>query len=159
MKRIINNRGFTIVELIVVMGVIAVMIGISIPSFFTTTSKTALKRSTRDVTVELKAVRQLAISRNMQFRLVFTLGTEDVIARQFRVNTSSAWQDDITRADTVIDERVNISSPGASFNVTFNPNGSATANTICLQNNSDSTSRMKVNIYSTTGRVEASSGC
>lgn len=159
MKRIINNRGFTLVELIIVIGIIGVMMGIAIPSFFSTTSKTALKRSTWDVMVELKASRQLAISRNMQFRNVFTLGATDKVARQFRVNTASPWQDDTTRADTTIDSRVNITSPGASFSITFNPNGSATANTICLQNISDATSRMKIIIYSTTGRIEASSGC
>ena len=159
MKRIINNRGFTLVELLVVIGILGVMMGIAIPSFFSTTSKTALKRSTWDVMVELKASRQLAISRNMQFRDIFTLGASDVLARQFRVNSSSAWQDDTTRADTTIDSRVNISSPGATFSVTFNPNGSATAKTICLQNISDATSRMKIDIYSTTGRIESASGC
>jgi type IV fimbrial biogenesis protein FimT len=157
MKTIINNRGFTIVELIVVMAVIAVLVGIGVPSFFATTSKTALKRATRDLTVELKAARQLAISKNMQYGIVLTAGATDTAARQFRVDTTVAWQDDTGRAKYTIDSRVDLQS--GSETVTFNPNGSSLTTTICLENASDSTSRMKIDIYAITGRIEAGSGC
>lgn len=149
-------------ELIVVIGIIAVLVGIAIPSFFTMTSRTAVRRAARDVTVELKAARQLAISRNMQFRIVFTLDTTDTVARQYRVNTLSAWQDDITKAKLTMDSRVNIEntdSPGTSFNVTFNPNGSAVNQAICIENVSGTSSGMNIDVYSITGRVESSGSC
>ncbi|MEE9542690.1 MAG: GspH/FimT family pseudopilin [Thermodesulfobacteriota bacterium] len=162
MKSKNNNRGFTIVELIVTMAIIAVILGITVPTILSGTSKTALKRTARDVTVELKAARQLAISRNMQFRVFFTLGTTNTINREYRVNTSSAWQTDPVRSTRTMDSRVDITSPVTSpstFSVTFNPNGSATATEICIQNLSDSSDRKKVQVYNITGRVEILNAC
>ena len=162
MKTITNNRGFTIVELIVTMAIIAVILGITVPSILSGTSKTALKRSARDVAVELKAARQLAISRNMQFRIFFTVATDNTIDRAFRVNTGSAWETDTKRATSTMDNRVDIIAPVTSpdtFSVTFNPNGSATATEICIQNISDSSDRRKVQVYSITGRIEVLDSC
>lgn len=159
MKTLKSNRGFTLIELIVAMAIIMVIMGITIPSILSGSSKTALKRSAWDVTVELKAARQLAISRNMQYRLSFSLGTTDTIDREYRVNTSSAWVVDPVRARISLDSRVNITAPGASFVVVFNPNGSATATEICIENISDSSDRREVKIYSITGRVEILDAC
>ncbi len=159
MKTLKRNCGFTIVELIVTMAIIAVILGITVPTIISGTSKTALKRTARDVIVELKAARQLAISRNMQYRLSFLLGTTDTIDREYRVNTSSAWQVDPVRARISVDSRVNITAPAASFVVVFNPNGSATATEICIENISDSSDRREIKIYSITGRVEILDAC
>lgn len=152
-----DNRGFTVVELIVVIGIIAVLTAIAVPSFFTMTSRTAVKRTIRDVTVELKAARQLAISRNKQYMVVFTDSTTDTVSRQFRTNTSSAWVYDDSRAKRTFDSRVNLNS--GSDTVTFNPNGSAETKTICIENVSDLSDKMKVDVYNITGRVEAGNGC
>lgn len=162
MKRINDNRGFTLVELIVVIGIIGVLVGIAVPTFFSVTSKTAVTRATRDVTVELKAARQLAISRNMQYRIVFTLDADETVARQYRINTASPWQDDITKALITMDGRVDIQntdSPGDDFIVTFNPNGSAVSQAICMENSAGTSSGMQINVYSVTGRVESSGSC
>ena len=159
MKTLKSNRGFTIVELIVTMAIMLVILGIAVPTILSGTSKASLKRSAWDVTVELKAARQLAISRNMQYRLSFLLGTTDTIDREYRVNTSSAWLVDPARARISLDSRVNITAPGASFVVVFNPNGSATATEICIENVSDSSDRREVKVYSITGRVEILSAC
>ena len=160
MKTLKRNCGFTIVELIVTMAIIAVILGISVPSILSGTSKTSLKRTARDVAVELKAARQLAISRNMQFRIAFSLGTDNTMGREYRVNPSSAWQVDPARALATLDSRVDITAPaGPVFNVTFNPNGSATAIEICIENISDSSDRREVKVYNITGRVEILDAC
>jgi type II secretory pathway pseudopilin PulG len=160
MKILKSKRGFTIVELIVAMAIMMVILGVAIPTILGGTSKTALKRAARDVTVELKAARQLAISRNMQFRLNFLLGTTDTIDREYRVNTSSAWQADPARARIEMSSRVNITAPAGSFTVIFNPNGSASAATnICIQNVSDAADKREVKIYNITGRVEILNTC
>ncbi len=162
MKTITNNRGFTIIELIVTMAIIAVVLGISVPTLLSGTSKTALKRASWNVAVELKAARQLAISRNMQFRIFFTVATDNTIDREFRINTLSAWGRDPARATSTMDSRVDITLPVTSpdtFSVTFNPNGSATATEICIQNISDSADRKKIKVYGITGRVEILDAC
>lgn len=141
------------------MGILMVMLGIAVPMILSGTSKTALNRSARNVIVELKAARQLAVSRNMQFRIVFSLGAIDTMDREYRVNTSSDWLADPVRATMKIDSRVNITNPNEDFIVVFNPNGSSIATEICIENFADSADRRKVKVYSITGRVEVSNSC
>ena len=159
MKSKKSDRGFTIVELLVTMGILLVMVGISVPIIFSGMSKTVLNRTARDITVELKAARQLAISRNMQFRESFTVGGNDSLKREYRVDTLSAWQHDISRQGIKIDSRVNIVAPAISFFVVFNPNGSATSVDICIENVSNTASRRKVTVHAITGRVEVLDAC
>jgi Tfp pilus assembly protein FimT len=156
----LNERGITLVEIIVVIALIALMTAIAVPAMSTRMAHTRLVRATRDVAAELGAVRHLAISKNTPYRLSFTLQATpltDSYARSYL--TGGTWTDDPATVSRSISSGVDITSPSSSFDVEFKPNGTADSESICLQNLSDSTDRMEITIYSATGRTEVAKGC
>jgi hypothetical protein len=133
------------------------------PALLSQVSHINLSRAARDVLTELNAARSKAISRNMEHRVVFTLNATpqaDTYRISFRpdVTAPGVWVDDTTIRN--IQRSVDITAPGANFNVEFNPGGSAQGATqICLQNIDDAGDKMTVEVFSATGRVEIRSGC
>jgi prepilin-type N-terminal cleavage/methylation domain-containing protein len=158
-----RKRGFTLIEVLIVVALISAMLIIGMPALISQVSHINLSRAARDVLTELNAARSKAISRNMEYRVVFTLNPTpqaDTYRVAFRpdIATPSVWQDDTTIRN--IQRSVDITVPAANFDVEFNPGGSAeVARQICLQNIDDAGDKMTVEVFSATGRVEIRSGC
>lgn len=149
----------TLVELLVVIAIIATISAIAIPQLMSGFSHTKLKRAAREISAELHVARNLALSRNRLYRVEFTLGTTDSYKRSFSTDNTT-WTEDVTMAPRDIDSVLDITSPGSSFNITFRPNSTTPANvSICLENTDDNTDKMKITVYSTTGRVEVLDAC
>jgi prepilin-type N-terminal cleavage/methylation domain-containing protein len=158
-----RKRGFTLIEVLIVVALISAMLVIGVPALLSQVSHINLSRAARDVLTELNAARSKAISRNMEHRVVFTLNATpqtDTYRISFRpdVTAPGVWVDDTTIRN--IQRSVDITAPAGNFNVEFNPGGSAeVATQICLQNIDDAGDKMTVEVFSATGRVEIRSGC
>ncbi len=162
-----SNKGFSILELLVVMAIIAVLAGVGIPAMLGRMSHMRLKRDARSVMTELNAARLKAITNNTKYRVDFTLtGTPDTYS--LFVFNSGSWQDEATRPTMELSAGIDIITPGANFSVYFFPGGVATnadnpattsVSDICLSNTSDASDRMELDLENSTGKVTIGIGC
>jgi len=72
----VNHRrqgGFSLIELLVVIAIMAIMAGIGIPLLVTWMRMYTIKAASQQVTTEIAAARNRAISRNVNFGVVFVI--------------------------------------------------------------------------------------
>jgi type IV fimbrial biogenesis protein FimT len=162
-----REKGFTLLEVLVVIAIAAVMMIIGAPALISQMSHTRLKRSARDVATEINAARINAITKNTKYSVDFVLNSNPT-PDTFSVSVfSGAWGDDTSRTAREIGSGIDITSPGANFSVYFYPNGvssntdnaTATDSAICINNTARANDRMEINIFGSTGRVEIQNGC
>ncbi len=67
-----SERGFTVVELITVVGIMMVVTAIATPSFYYWLPKYRLSAGARQIAADLQLARMKAISQNTSYRLRFT---------------------------------------------------------------------------------------
>jgi len=67
-----SERGFTVVELITVVGIMMVITAIATPSFYYWLPKYRLSAGARQIAADLQLARMKAISQNTSYRLRFT---------------------------------------------------------------------------------------
>ncbi len=163
-----SNKGFSLVELLVVMAIIAVLAGVGIPAMLGRMSHMRLKRDARSVMTELNAARLKAIINNTKYRVIFTLNASTPDTYSLSVFNSGAWGDDATRPTMELSAGIDIIAPGSSFNVYFFPNGVATnadnpaatsISDICLSNTSEANDRMELDLDNSSGKVTIGTGC
>lgn len=155
-------KGFTLVEVLVVVALIATMLAIGVPSMISQMSHLRLTRSVREVSVELSAARLKAIAFNRRVRVAFNVYGGSPLD-DYRINLydsgTSTWSADATRPLIRLKSAIRITSPGASFNVDFFANGTATPTTICITNTAKTGDKMKVTVQGSTGMVTITTGC
>jgi prepilin-type N-terminal cleavage/methylation domain-containing protein len=76
-----SNRGFTMMELLVVMALVVIVAAIAIPSLQGSTARNAVWTASEQIGSQIRQARLKAISRNMSFRVRFDCPEEG----QFRV--------------------------------------------------------------------------
>ena len=76
-----STRGFTMFELLVVMGMMAAIAGIAIPTLAGSTARNAVWTASEQIGSQIRQARLKAISRNMSFRVRFNCPA----AGQFRL--------------------------------------------------------------------------
>lgn len=73
-----NNKGFTLIELMVVIGVIAILSAVGIPSIMGAMSNYRIKAAARDLVSNFQRAKLEAMKRNTNIAMVFTTGAYDV---------------------------------------------------------------------------------
>ncbi|OGP17279.1 MAG: hypothetical protein A2V21_302860 [Deltaproteobacteria bacterium GWC2_55_46] len=149
-----RSKGFSLVELIIVIALATILMAIAAPSIISQLSHLRLTRTVRDVATELNAARLKAIAQNTSFRVDFSGGTYNLW-----IYSGGAWVDYPTRGQGELGAGIDITSPGDTFSVQFYTNGAATATTICVNNTQKSDDRMQINVTGTTGMITVSQGC
>jgi prepilin-type N-terminal cleavage/methylation domain-containing protein len=75
-----RNRGFSLIELVVVMGIMAALALVAIPWFTKISQRSALKSAAREVQTTLLAARMKAVKRNQNVSVAITPGPPVVLA-------------------------------------------------------------------------------
>lgn len=149
-----SNKGFSLVEILVVIALMAVLTVIGVPAIVSQITHMKLTRGVRDITSELNAARMKAISQNRPYRVDFDLNFSGSVDRySLSYWGGASWTDDPARAAFDLDPKVDITSPGADFQVAFYPNGSATATDICVVNAGKTDDRMRISVQGSTGMI------
>ena len=154
MKKSGLNKGFSLVEILVVIALMSVITIIGVPAIISQISHMKLTRGVRDISSELNAARMKAISQNIPYRVEFNLDFSGTVDRySLSYWNGASWTDDPERAAFDLDPKVNITSPGADFEVAFYANGSASATNICVVNTSKTDDRMRISVQGSTGMI------
>jgi len=83
-------RGYTLIEILVVVAIIGIMSLITVPQFVAYQQSSALKGAMRNFNADLRNCRQLAVARYVQVRLEFA--TSSSYRFYYRTTPTAAWQ-------------------------------------------------------------------
>jgi prepilin-type N-terminal cleavage/methylation domain-containing protein len=118
----------TLVEVLVVMAIIGLILGVSIPSFMGYTSQARLKTTTRQVVGLLSLARHLAISAHEDHAVIVT--AEEV--RVVNVVTGKPTDRKLTIPSSVSIEVQNGGEPAQDSQLVFRPTGALNGRTTTL---------------------------
>lgn len=110
-----KNRGFTIIELVMVIVIVAILTIISLPKIDTIYSiklQGAAKRALSDI----RLTQQLSISRHESYKIVFNLGTDTYQVQ--RVADGSYAVDPFTRANLIVNFTTDPQQKGIDISAT-----------------------------------------
>lgn len=150
-----TDRGFTLVEVLITVALMAILLAIAAPSFFTWKESLDMKSAARGAASKLRDARQKAVTGNLEHRVEF-----DIDGSRYRVTAgnqpsgSTAWTEVAgwTQVDSGWSTDADCSGT-ADMNVTFRPSGAANSSAvICIKDSSDAV-RFRINVSQTTGRV------
>jgi len=116
--KIDKKRGFTLVELMIVIAVMGIMAVIAAPNFVTYLANQRLKGAARMVMSDLMAARQKAVTQNVNITVTFTSNHQYTITNDASTRDIQQDYSDVT-----------FTSSGAAI---FYPRGNATGTTVTL---------------------------
>ncbi len=150
--RLFNKQsGFTLIELIVIIAIMAVFAGIAVPNFLSYMPKYRLNGAARQVMGDLMAARMKAVSQNCDVAVTFASGNPE-----YEIWTDSD-NDDIEDSGEVITKNIQSNYHDVTIdtdrNIKFSPRGTASSYGIIALSlpNSAGSKDVKVHI---TGRVK-----
>jgi type II secretion system protein H len=144
---IFNKKGFSLVELVIVIALIAIVAAIATPSWQKYRANTNLKTAAREVMADIFNAKQRAVEENLDvYRIGFSVINNNY--GLIRIDTGvTLW----TKSFAGFGNDIHIDS--VTFNgsvVSFNKRGTSSQGTVVLGNGSGSTAAITVNI---TGRA------
>ncbi|WKZ33852.1 MAG: prepilin-type N-terminal cleavage/methylation domain-containing protein [Thermodesulfobacteriota bacterium] len=154
-----REKGFSLVEVLVVIALIGIMLGIGGPAVISQMSHIKFTRAVRDVATELNAARLKAIAESKPMQVAFSGATYRLKECNSPPCADDEWTDYPTRGARELGTGATITAPGSTFTVAFFANGTATATLICMRNASDAGDQMGISITGTTGLIKVTTGC
>jgi len=145
-----NNRGVTLIELVVVFVIIAVLACLLVPNIGAWLPNYRLGGATRDIVSTMRTAQAKAVSGNTQFRVNLNDGEIGVNSYVLQYYTAGAWVSEgaVQRLPAGI-TIVSNTFPGKY--ASFNANSTSSAGSVMLQNTKGATK--KISVSAATGRV------
>ena len=118
-----HSPGFTVIELIVVLAIVAICLAIAMPDIATFSSGYKLRAVAREVATDLQLTRLLAVKENKTFQVIFGSNSYQVI----RLSDGIVAKSRSFGPDYPDLNLTNVS-------ITFDPRGSSNGNTVTVAN-------------------------
>ncbi|MEW6740476.1 MAG: pilus assembly FimT family protein [Nitrospirota bacterium] len=152
----IGQKGFSLVELLVTIGIIAVVAAIAIPQLQRYATNSRLKSAARDIMGDVFLYKERAIAENRMYRIAFNIDPANTYTIEQCNNTGSSC----TAGYSVIqmktpttfgnDIRITNAAFGANSTINLQTRGTTEAGNVALTNGRNSTATITTNI---TGRT------
>jgi type IV fimbrial biogenesis protein FimT len=145
-----DQRGFTLVEMMIVVALAAILAAIAVPNIMAQMPKYRLNGAARQVLSELMAARMQAVSQNNEAK-VFFLDNHRYMILDDDDNDGTADTGEATQTKDIQTDYHDVTfNPIPGINPVFQPRGTASNMTIILANSSGT----KTITISTAGRVK-----
>ena len=148
MKKNTNSKGFTLIELMIVIAILGILAGIAAPNFQTYMTRMRLNGAARQIMTDLMEARSKAVSGNNRFRVFFLDDHQyKVLDDDNNNNAEDSGETTITR--DIQDEYYGVTLSKTADPI-FYPRGTAYGTTIKLTNSSG----LKYVKVALTGRIK-----
>lgn len=139
-----TQEGKTLAELLVVIGIVAIVAGMAVPSFLTFNSRTQLRCAAEEIASELRLAKQLALTYHDRVRIRIDLDQQELLTQFVRSGVTH-------HVYRYSNKSVIIEEPTAGPEILFHPSGrSATATTVSIRSPEGQSQKLTVSM---TGRV------
>jgi prepilin-type N-terminal cleavage/methylation domain-containing protein len=155
--------GFTLLETLVVLVIIGILTGLTLPYFFKFYSGQELKNSARVVASVLQTTRSYAQAKNTDYDMIFWYGTSEdetwltmAIYEDFDTN---GWDEQVGKSEKLslsksIGFETTFPSEGGGYRATFTPQGTAkAAGTVTIKNTAQD-KKIEITVATVTGRIK-----
>lgn len=159
MKKRLNERGITFIELMTVVAVIGIMAALAVPSFLSYMPKLKVKAAARDVVSQLRLARSKAVSERRPYGVMFNVSTRSIT---LFADTDNPVAQTYSTSDSLIDcdtlsTDINLNSCTYANNcVVFSSTGAASTSGDLQVVTGDGSIVMSINVLASTGRVRLS---
>jgi type II secretory pathway pseudopilin PulG len=158
-----NNRGITILEMVIIAVVVGISATLAVPRFGQVMEKLRFKTAGRDIVSSLRLARSSAVSQRSQFGVYFDMNSGQYIVFMDRANPGSFTYDAGADSDLVtktLPPRVAYGYASfPNFAVVFRANGSASSSgAVYLYSCEDYENPLSIDVLASTGRVKLISG-
>jgi prepilin-type N-terminal cleavage/methylation domain-containing protein len=146
MKRTCPTSGFSLVELLIAIALVAIVSAIAVPQFQKYSTNADLKTAAREMSGDISAAKQMAVANNLDYRIAV-----NVAGNSYTLSRTDTAAEVWTKSSESFGRGVSIDSTtfsGAAVN--FQKRGTVSAGTLILKNRRDSEAEIKVNM---TGRT------
>jgi prepilin-type N-terminal cleavage/methylation domain-containing protein len=154
-----SHRGFSLIEIFVVICIIAIMAALSMPSMSNFIANRELKNATRDIVGEFFEFKERALSESRVFQIAFDVDSNSYTIQRCRDIgahcESKVFEDIATRNMSAFKGNIKIEHAafGTGSTIRFQTRGTANPGSVRLKNRLESEARVVVNITGRT-RVE-----
>ncbi len=149
MKKI---KSFTTIEMIIVLGIISIIMGLTTAYFFSFKSGSALKLSAKEIAAALGQARSLAITTQKNHEVAFNVTTSEYCINELDEDNNFVQKVGIDHKirNGIIIDRTTFSNDAAIFGITGNLRGAA--GSVYIKNSNDKFSTIRTD--NTTGRIK-----